>query len=344
MKTYQMLWDCPACGTAALLGVDHRFCPGCGAPQDPESRYFPSDEQKVAVEDHVFHGSDRVCPRCETANAALATFCVGCGAPTDGAVDVALRGEVRGQDSADAARAAHRERDRATEAARASARDPGREDDPKGWVAGCGIMALAVIVPVLGCGGLIWLFTRTEPVDVVVASRTWARAIEVEALRTVSESGWDEEVPSDARGTSCSERERGTRQVADGETCETVRDDHGDGTFSERERCRTTYRSETAYDDWCAWQVDRWVVTRTERSGGGSADPPRWPPVALASGEREGGRSEEFAVQFAALSDGEAPRCALPEAQWQAMVEGTGWTLARNVLLGSVDCASATAR
>ena len=52
-KHYEMLWDCAYCATPKLLGKSHRHCPKCGAPQDPERRYFPADSEKVAVEDHV---------------------------------------------------------------------------------------------------------------------------------------------------------------------------------------------------------------------------------------------------------------------------------------------------
>jgi hypothetical protein len=41
-KTYEMLWDCGYCATRALLGKSHRFCPSCGAPQDPIERYQAS--------------------------------------------------------------------------------------------------------------------------------------------------------------------------------------------------------------------------------------------------------------------------------------------------------------
>ena len=45
-KSYEMFWDCEYCGSSKLLGITHRHCPNCGAPQDPEKRYFPPDEEK----------------------------------------------------------------------------------------------------------------------------------------------------------------------------------------------------------------------------------------------------------------------------------------------------------
>ena len=55
-NAYEMFWDCPYCGTAELLGKTHRHCPACGAAQDAEARYFPPEDRKVAVEDHVRAG------------------------------------------------------------------------------------------------------------------------------------------------------------------------------------------------------------------------------------------------------------------------------------------------
>lgn len=98
-KTYEMLWDCRFCGTSGLLGLTHRFCPSCGAPQDPETRYFPDDDHKVAVEDHVYAGADRRCPACTTPNSAKSEFCGSRGGPlTDAAAVKAQQDQVRDLD------------------------------------------------------------------------------------------------------------------------------------------------------------------------------------------------------------------------------------------------------
>ena len=64
---FEMLWECAYCGTRGLLGKTHRFCPRCGAPQDTTRRYFPSDEERVAVRDHAYVGADRLCAACGSA-------------------------------------------------------------------------------------------------------------------------------------------------------------------------------------------------------------------------------------------------------------------------------------
>lgn len=83
-RTYEMLWDCHYCGTKRLLGLTHRHCPECGAAQDPTWRYFPADEDKVAVQDHVHHGADLICPACRAPAGTAARCCGNCGSPLEG--------------------------------------------------------------------------------------------------------------------------------------------------------------------------------------------------------------------------------------------------------------------
>src|SRR5690606_40463181 len=52
-KTYEMFWDCEYCGAAKLLGLTQRYCPNCGAPQNPEKRYFPPEHEKRSEERRV---------------------------------------------------------------------------------------------------------------------------------------------------------------------------------------------------------------------------------------------------------------------------------------------------
>lgn len=89
-ETFEMLWDCPACGSTKLLGVTHRYCPGCGHPQDHERRYFPKAGERVPT---AYRGStpDKVCEHCSTACGAADSNCMGCGAPLAGAKQVHVR-------------------------------------------------------------------------------------------------------------------------------------------------------------------------------------------------------------------------------------------------------------
>src|SRR4051812_37296966 len=88
---YEMLWDCQYCGTKKLLAKTQRFCPSCGGAQVAKWRYFPADEEKIAVKDHIYVGVDRMCPACGVANARIAKHCISCGSPLDEAKDAEQR-------------------------------------------------------------------------------------------------------------------------------------------------------------------------------------------------------------------------------------------------------------
>ncbi len=353
MSTFQMLWDCPQCGTAGLLGLDHRFCPGCGAPQDPEARYFPTEAQKRAVEGAVPAVADRSCPSCGTPNAASAAFCAACGASTEGGVEVARRERtLAGQaDSAAAAKEEHRARRQAAEQARVAAmagapEAPAEEavDPVAEWKALRGrarrrtlAVALAAAAVALVAAVGFWAFSLRETVEVVVSGHAWERTITVEALQAVRESGWDEEVPADARERRCERRERGSQQVASGESCRTERVDHGNGTFSEVERCSPVTRSAPSYDQHCEWIVDRWRTVRTAEARGGLADPPRWPEPRLGPDEREGDRHRSDQVTF--LVSARALRsCEVPVSRWPSLPVGSAWTVEAGLLTGGLHC------
>src|SRR5713226_6822330 len=91
-NVFQMLWDCRFCGTKKLLAVDMRHCPNCGAAQDPQWRYFPSDADKKTLSDlhYKYAGVDIICPFCGQPNSAAAKFCKDCGGDLTNAKTAAL--------------------------------------------------------------------------------------------------------------------------------------------------------------------------------------------------------------------------------------------------------------
>ena len=345
---FQMLWDCPACGNEGLLGVDHRFCPTCGAAQDPSRRYFPPDDKKVPAADHPFHGADKVCPACDTPNSAKSSFCEACGSPLDGAREAARRddrvtgdGEAfAGESVRDAVAEAKRERQEAEAARLADLHDdplPERRRGGGSWLAmGCvGTVAVAVIGAALFCL-LSFLWSTTEAVEVV--GHQWTRQVPIEAFGPVEKSGWKDEVPATAQGVTCREEKRGSRRVEDGEDCRTRRKDNGDGTFNEVRECTPRYRDEPTYDQKCRYTVDAWRVVRTEQTAGSDLSP-RWPEVRLNAGEREGERGGTYTVH---LQDPKGARhsCALDEPTWASYQPGAKVEARFGGLTGLIDCAS----
>lgn len=104
--TFQMLWDCPSCGSKGLLGVDHRHCPNCGAVQEENLRYFPAPGQRVATA-RKNQGPDVECQFCGTPCGGADNNCMNCGAPLKDAKKVHVRPSIpesRGETGEDAQR------------------------------------------------------------------------------------------------------------------------------------------------------------------------------------------------------------------------------------------------
>jgi Sigma-70 region 2 len=329
MPTFEMLWDCPYCGTKKLLGKTHRFCPGCGAPQDPSHRYFPADEDKVAVEDHEYVGADRVCGACGSAMSARARHCTQCGCDMTGASEVRrVEGGAPGEERPVASPATLL---RSPQGAHPAGRGRGCL-----WT-GLGLLGVAVIGVVVAA---LW----TRPVTATVMGREWERSIAIERFGPARDSAWCDAVPAGAYDVSRERRQRETRRVEDGQDCATVRVDQGDGTFREDEKCSPRYREEAVTDDYCHYTVDRWSVARTVRAAGADAAPgPRWPEARLTRPgecrgcERAAARKERYVVRLRVDGDGPA-ECEVAEEAWRGMSPGSRLRTRRRVVGGSVAC------
>ena len=328
MAVYEMLWDCAYCGTRKLLGKTHRFCPGCGAPQDPSRRYFPPDEDKVAVEGHEYVGADRVCEACGSAMSARARHCTQCGSAMAEAPE-ARRVEEGGGKPATGPPPRHALVGRGGDAA------------PRGRGRGClwaglGLAAAGVAL----VAALVW----SRPVAATVTGHAWSRSVTIERFAPVGESGWCDAVPAGAYDVSRERRRRETRRVEAGQDCTTVRVDQGDGTFREEERCTPRHREEGVDDDYCRYTVDRWSASRDARlEGEGHSSGPRWPEARLAKAgecrgcERVGGRHERYTVRLAP-GGGSTVECEVDEARWREMSPGTRWRIRRRVVTGGLSC------
>jgi hypothetical protein len=335
--TYEMLWDCKFCGTRKLLGLTHRHCPNCGAPQNAQQRYFPSDAEKVAVQDHVYHGADVICAHCSQANSKNSKHCGGCGTLLEGLPEVARRQDQVARDgigfaqpaSADARSPAH------------AAAPPVARRTARHRVLFLGIAGLAIVL-------LVVVLNWTKSAALVVTGHTWQRGITIERLGPVRDSAWCDSLPRDARNLSQRREVRTQRRVPDGEDCGIRRADNGDGTFSEHRECSPRYRSEDVYDDRCTFTVDRWTKVRDAAASGTSIETLRWPATNLArSGscigcEREGRRTESFTVRFADATAGERT-CRFSAARWRSIAEGSRWKGQIRVVGNSLDCKSLVA-
>lgn len=337
-NVYEMLWDCQFCGTNGNLGLTHRFCPNCGAPQNPDSRYFPSDEDKVAVQDHQYVGVDVTCPNCDELNSAASEHCGQCGAPlTEGAKARTLETRERDDNTLFASSGS---RDLVKEAFDTEMQRVGVQASPKKKRDGGGInwAVLAIIgLLIAAVGGAFGFFNITEEARVIVTGHEWERSIQIDAYQNFTVRSWRDSPPAGDSVSinlgSCRQEQRSTRRVPDGEECRTRQVDQGDGTFREERVCETTYRNEPVYDDMCTWSGTRWQSDRTEQESGNSVrDTPAWPIVTLQCEgqqrigcEREAGRNQRYTVLYTAEQGNNAYRCNFPEEQWSSIPLESIW-------------------
>lgn len=346
-RVYEMLWDCRFCGSSRLLGKTHRFCPNCGGAQDPAWRYFPSDDEKVAVQDHTFVGADKICPACGSLSAASATFCGACGSPLERAQEARTVGErAKAADEAFETEdlAARQEREMRATASMVPTQSAARKAGgvPR-WVIVAGVIVVLVII-----GALVAAFW-TKEVTAAVTDYRWEREIRIEALQARSDSSICDSMPGDAYSVERRREQVDTRRIPDGQECRTVQSDQGDGTFSERQVCETKYREEPVYGDVCYFTVNRWGYERTARAEGDRSDRPYWPDSGIRTGrclgcEREAGRSETYTLIFKRSDTGDMFECKVPADEWQNTPAEQTFTLKVGAVLGDERCDTLAAR
>jgi len=341
---YEMLWDCKFCGQKKLLGVTHRFCAGCGAPQDPAARYFPPDNEKVAVKDHPYVGVDVVCPSCKQPMSRAAKCCTNCGGPIDKGAEVGLRADVvvpppggyGGHPPYGQQQQAFGQQGFAQQAMPHAA--------PK--KSHTGRIILGVI------GGIVALFVTLILVAVLwkregvfaVTGHTWERSIAVERYEVVRKSVWCDEVPASGRVVSRRREQNGTKKEPDGQTCATRKKDMGNGSFKEVKECTPKYKQTPVYEDKCEIDLTEWHTNRTASEKGVSlGDAPRWPVTNVKGGiclgcEREGSKNEKYTVQFTDPKSAAKASCDLPQAKWSTFKVGSKWKGQVRVMTDGVDC------
>lgn len=318
---YEMVWDCRYCGAQKLLGLTHRHCPNCGAAQDPTARYFPADDEKVAVENHVYVGADMQCRYCDAASSKRAHNCGRCGAAFGDGAPVQLHGDTGAAILLPSSRAV-----------------PPQRPLWKILVPTAALLLVAVTVVLL---------VSKKDRELVVAAQSWRRTVDVERLATVQQSAWCDELPTGASDVTRRREQRGTKRVADGEDCQTRKKDRGDGTFKEERECTPRFKEEQLFDQMCAFSLLKWSLVRQEvAQGQRGTDAPRWPTVTLARPgcssvgcEREGARSEQYTVLFRDAR-GDEHRCDLDEKAWSSYADGQRYAGKLRSLTGSLDCGS----
>jgi hypothetical protein len=340
---FEMLWDCPQCDAQGLLGATHRHCPSCGAAQDPAKRYFPAPGQEIEAKNHRYAGVDWACAYCETPNSAAAAFCGNCGGPKDGTKEVTLvqdkppgkppAAPVPGPANLPPPPSAVPDPLQAAQQFQRSPRP--------------GIPWFGILLALLLVAGsvLTYLFLSKHDEGVQITEKSWTRSIDIEHFTVVRDSDWCDAMPPDAYQVSRAREQRSTRQVSDGQDCEVVRSDVGDGTFTTRQECTTRYRSEPVFDTKCQYRINRWRLARSDQLAGGANLVPTWPTPRLSNAlvggntlgaERLGTRRETYRVKLQSTK-GKNWTCHLSATNWSALAERQQLTVKVRVI-GGVDC------
>lgn len=327
-------WDCPHCGRKGNRGPE-KYCGGCGAPRGEDVKfYLPQDAPEVTEAKALKRakaGPDWTCSFCEADNPSTNAFCSSCGASRDGAQ--ARQVVEHRKDAAPPPPAA----------------PPPASTNPKlkrGCQIGClGLAVLAV---------LLWFLGRPAETTLTVTGHTWERTLDVEEQRTVTEEGWEGELPAGARSFSSSREihhhnrvrigtETRTRTVTERVQTGTERvkvgeRDLGNGYFEdvyedrpvyeEREREETyeepVFREDPVYRVKHRYQVEKWVTARQEKAEGRDLGP-FWPEIRPGPKQRAGQGTQSYEVLF---EDGEgAARSyrARDEAEWRSFAPGSAY-------------------
>ncbi len=336
-QAYQMLWDCRFCGTTKLLGVDHRHCPNCGAAQDPEWRYFPSDADLKVVNDpkYQYAGVDKICPFCQQPNSAASKFCKECGGDLTNAKaatvkDVMDANEVTGK-ADDVVLRKFQAEQMAIHAS--SAR--------KGIFANRALVIGLIAVLVICIGGVVALLALSKSTydsSLAVNQVGWERVITVQRLETRTGSDWRGSVPAGAYNMSCTTRDK-CHNESEQYVCGSTNQDRGDGSFVKKDKYCTRNKQVCVPDSWCGYAVDVWNFARDVKAAGGLGEPLMWPdftPLRTSGigAEREAGRKETLTVVFQDLSNkGKTYTYNPPNAdQWQIFKPGQRYSVEINRL------------
>ena len=220
----EMLWDCSSCDSEGIGGTkDH--CPNCGAahdvkrdpwymPGDTSHRNKITDARKIEM---AQAGPNWTCEHCGGTQRAPDGSCLNCAGPKS---------------------EAHADRVAVSRPSPRSEQDvpPGymREDwpSPRSNKKTLQLVVGGAAVFALICG-IVWMLVHKRLVDLEVTSVGWSQTVSVERYQQITQSGWDEDMPSDAanvrnEGSQVHHYEKVldhyktihyTERVADGQDC-----------------------------------------------------------------------------------------------------------------------------
>lgn len=335
-------WDCPHCGRKRNRGPE-KFCGGCGAPRGEDVHfYLPDDAREVIEADELRRaqaGPDWTCAFCEADNPSDYAFCSSCGASREGSTArpvVEQRTDTPPVTPVPLA---------------ATPPEPPPPAPGRPWLKrGCQIGCLGLVAVFF----LLWLIGRPRERVLTVTGHRWERTIAVEELRTVTEEGWEGELPSGARSLSSRREVHHTNRVQIGtetrtrtvsERVQTGTEhvkvgsrDLGNGYFEDvyedrpvyedRDHEETyqepVYREDPVYRVKHRYEVDKWMPAREAKAGASDLSP-EWPDAGLGAKQREGQRTEVYEVLFDDREGDSRVYRARDELEWRSFQPGASY-------------------
>ena len=345
----ELEWTCPNCGNKNPGAL--KSCKACGSPQ-PTSVQFELGQKRDLIDDAqkisaAEKGADIHCPFCNTRNAADAQTCIQCGGDLKEGAKRESGKVLKGDSMAAGAEIKCPSCATVNPAGSATCKACGAllagTNPPAPTATQAAIakptafrpwMALPVVaILALCCLVVGFLFFRTTSLIGTVQSTQWQRTIDIEAQKEITKEAWRDQVPSGAEAFSCHQEYRSRQDnPAPGakEVCSTQYVDQGNGSAKVEETCYYEI-----YADYCKYKAMEWQ--KVDQSVAQGADlQPYWPQVSLSTGQREGGRAENYSVDFD-TKDGLKQFTTTDESLIIQFQPGSQWTLKVNTLGGVVD-------
>jgi len=324
-----LIWECPYCETQNPGPI--KTCTSCGAPQPDDVEFLRVDEEKFNfIKDEALirmakAGPDIHCPYCGTRNPAGAELCSNCGG------EINLKGKVvreTGQAVQTVAEAEQEPQETLSPTPSVTPVSTPRKK-PSRMVKILG--ALGILAVLAACIIFLMLLFKTDSIEATVTDASWERSVAIEAFRTVTDSGWWDEIPDSAEIQSCTQRYRYTSENPEPNATEVCSDpvveDTGTGIGEVVQEC--VYE---VYDDYCEYTYMNWVVESTVVERGDDWNPV-WPEPNLNADQRLGTSNEEYTIVF--TSDGESYTYTTTDAETYMMAQpGSRWELSVNQLGG----------
>lgn len=341
----ELYWTCPNCGGENLGST--RICPACGSPQPKDVEFHPPETQQLVTDAKKLKqakaGADIHCAFCGARNPAGAVKCSQCGSDLREGAKRASKGRVVGAFKGGPAKpikcpscGAMNPGDRLKceqcgTALPHKSKAAAKKAESKAAAPNTRLLAIIGVGVLAICAAVYFLFIRTKSVTGVVTSAEWKRTVAIEAFGPVERGDWQDAVPDDAEGLSCSERVRYTQ-------------DEQPSSGSYNEVCGTPYSVETGsgfaevvqdceyevLDNYCSYTVNAWAeVDSVSLDGTGLAAV--WPEPNLAGDQRLGAQEEDYVCVFDA--DGKRLEYSTQSyAEYQQCEPGTTWVLNVNGL------------